>query len=166
MARHKDAVYRQMVRVCGNHDDAEDVLVEALLSAYRASEQLRDEAAFRGWVATIGRRVCGRLRKKESNLSLLSLSAVEGEPAIEPVASDDVADAVEQRDMRSCVHRVIESLPELYRTVYWMREIEGIPAEEVGRQLGLSVPAVKSRLHRARAMVRSALDESMCGPPG
>jgi RNA polymerase sigma-70 factor, ECF subfamily len=64
--RHRDAVYRQMVRVCGNRDDAEDVLVEALVSAYRHMESLRDEGAFRGWLATIGRRVCGKVRAREA----------------------------------------------------------------------------------------------------
>ncbi len=49
--QHKDAVYRQMLRVCGNHADAEDVLIEALLKAYRHLDQLRDSVAFRAWLA-------------------------------------------------------------------------------------------------------------------
>ena len=53
---HKDAVYRQMIRACGNREDAEDVLVEALLKAYRSLDQLRDQGAFRAWLARIGRR--------------------------------------------------------------------------------------------------------------
>jgi DNA-directed RNA polymerase specialized sigma24 family protein len=56
--QHKDSVYRQLLRVCGNHEDAEDVLVEALLKAYRHLNQLRDSEAFRAWLAQIGRRVC------------------------------------------------------------------------------------------------------------
>ena len=56
--QHKDAVYRQMIRVCGNREDAEDVQVEALLKAYRHLDELRDSAAFRGWLAQIARRVC------------------------------------------------------------------------------------------------------------
>ena len=66
MARHKDAVYRQMVRMCGNPDDAEDVLSESLLSAYRAMHQLSDEAAFQSWLAIIARRTCGRLKRREA----------------------------------------------------------------------------------------------------
>ena len=53
MKLHKDAVYRQLVRTCGNRDDAEDALVEALTSAHRSLETLRDEKAFRGWLAQI-----------------------------------------------------------------------------------------------------------------
>src|SRR5881275_684029 len=54
---NKDAVYRQLIRVCGNREDAEDVLIDALLKAYRNLDQLRDSAAFRGWLAQIGRPV-------------------------------------------------------------------------------------------------------------
>ena len=49
--QHKDKVYRQMVRVCGNHEDAEDVLIEALLKAYRHMEQLHDVESFRPWLS-------------------------------------------------------------------------------------------------------------------
>jgi len=55
---HKDAVYRQMIRACGSREDAEDVLVEALLKAYRNLDQLRDSVALRSWLAQIARRVC------------------------------------------------------------------------------------------------------------
>ena len=56
---HKDAVYRNMIRVCGNREDAEDVLIEALLKAYRHLDQLRDDRAFQPWLAQIAKRVAG-----------------------------------------------------------------------------------------------------------
>lgn len=62
-----------MVRVCGNRDDAEDVLVEALLSAHRALGQLRDEAGFRAWLIRIGGRVCGKLKRREALALALAL---------------------------------------------------------------------------------------------
>src|SRR5450755_1491801 len=58
--QHKDAVYRQLMRACGNREDAEDVLIEALLKAYRNLDQLRETGAFRAWLAQIGRRAGGR----------------------------------------------------------------------------------------------------------
>ena len=60
--QHKDAVYRQMVRVCGNREDAEDVLIEALLKAYRSLGDLAAPEAFRAWLARIANRVCWQLR--------------------------------------------------------------------------------------------------------
>lgn len=76
---HKDAVYRQLIRACGNREDAEDVLVEALLKAYRNLEQLRDSAAFRAWLAQIGRRVCWQLKQREALLPIMQLSAMEAD---------------------------------------------------------------------------------------
>ena len=65
-AEHKDAVYRQLIRTCGNQEDAEDVLVEALLKAYQHLDQLREHSAFRPWLAQIGRRVCWHLKEREA----------------------------------------------------------------------------------------------------
>jgi RNA polymerase sigma-70 factor, ECF subfamily len=152
--RHKDAVYRQMVRTCGNYDDAEDVLAEALFQAYRASDQLRDEAQFRAWLATIGRRVCSKMRKREALLPIMRLGEVEvPTQALE----------LDQGELKSCVTQAVDALPDGYREVYLQREIEGRRAEDVAKTLGLTVAAVKSRLHRARTMVRAALDASICG---
>jgi RNA polymerase sigma-70 factor (ECF subfamily) len=76
---HKDAVYRQLIRACGNREDAEDVLIEALLKAYRNLGQLRDSSAFRSWLAQIGRRVCWHLKQREALLPIMQLSAMEAE---------------------------------------------------------------------------------------
>ena len=74
---HKDAVYRNMIRVCGNREDAEDVLIEALLKAYRHLDQLRDDWAFQPWLWQIAKRVCLQLKKREALLPLLQLSMLE-----------------------------------------------------------------------------------------
>jgi RNA polymerase sigma-70 factor (ECF subfamily) len=68
---NRDAVYRQLIRACGNREDAEDVLVEALLKAYRNLGQLRDSDAFRSWLAQIGRRVCWQLKQREALLPII-----------------------------------------------------------------------------------------------
>lgn len=158
VARHKNAVFAQMVRVCGNHDDAEDALAEALLAAYRFSERLRDEDAFRGWLATIGRRVCGRIKSRQSLEPVIELADTWLPTAPGP---DTLWEAAE---IKACVQSAYEALPEAYREVYRLRELEQRPAEEVARRLGLTVANVKSRLHRARTIVRARLEESVCGP--
>src|SRR5215467_6672663 len=79
--QHKDAVYRQMLRVCGNREDAEDVLIEALLKAYQHLHQLSDAVAFRAWLAQIARRVCWQLKEREALTPLLQLSMLEDEGA-------------------------------------------------------------------------------------
>ena len=76
---HKEAVYRQMLRVCGNREDAEDVLIEALLKAYQHLHQLNNAVAFRAWLAQIARRVCWQLKEREALSPLLQLSMLEEE---------------------------------------------------------------------------------------
>lgn len=152
--RHRDAVYRQMVRVCGNRDDAEDVLVEALLSAHRHLGSLRDETAFRGWLATIGRRVCGKIRARESLLPVMQLAADYPAPYEEPDWDMD--------HLKSCVQSAVRSLAPAYREAYEACDLDGLTGEEAAERLGVSLPALKSRLHRARRMVCEALDRDVC----
>ncbi len=159
LATHKDAVYRQMVRVCGNYDDADDALAEAMLRAYRAMDSLRDPEQFRAWLAMIGRRVCSRMHRRPDMLPLLELAGEERLVSEEP-SPELIAEANETKD---CIVRVLSGLPDEYRDVYEMRELQQMSGEEVAEKLGLSLAAMKSRLHRAREWVRSHLDDAMCG---
>jgi RNA polymerase sigma-70 factor, ECF subfamily len=159
--QHQDSVYRQMVRVCGNREDAEDVLVEALLKAYRHLGQLRDSAAFRAWLAQIAKRVCWQLKEREALLPLLQLSTLEEEGREIPGGELTPEAQLARRQMKQLLDDAIEALPELYRAVYRMRDIEDRPGEEVEKRLGISRAAMKSRLHRARELVRAHLDAAL-----
>lgn len=156
---HKDAVYRQMLRVCGNHADAEDVLMEALLKAYRSLGQLREAAAFRAWLAQIARRLCWQLREREAMAPLLQLSVMENEGAELASQAEPVDDELARREMKALLWKVIGELPQDAREVYVARDVEDVSGEEVSGTLGITLPAMKSRLHRARRMVRERLDE-------
>ena len=159
--QHKDAVYRQMIRVCGNREDAEDVLIEALLKAYRHLDQLRESAAFRAWLAQIARRVCWQLKERESLLPLLQLSALEDEGR-ELAGSQPPPDAqLAQREMKQLLQEAMDALPDLYRPVYELCDVEDLRGDEVAQRLGISRAAMKSRLHRARDLVRSHLDAAL-----
>lgn len=159
--RHKDSVYRQMIRVCGNREDAEDVLIEALLKAYRHLDQLRDSAAFRAWLAQIAKRVCWQLKEREALLPLLQLSTLQEEgreiPGSEPTPEAHMA----RVQMKQLLDAAIGALPPTYRTVYELRDVLDQPGDEVARKLGISRAAMKSRLHRARELVRAHLDAAL-----
>lgn len=159
--QHKDAVYRQMMRVCGNREDAEDVLVEALLSAYRHLDQLRDSAAFRAWLAQIARRVCWQLRERESLLPLLQLSALEEEAYEIPSGEPPVDVQAAAREMKAIFAGALAELPPEYREAYELRDVTGLSSEDAAQKLGISQGALKSRLHRARGMVRDRLDAAL-----
>jgi RNA polymerase sigma-70 factor (ECF subfamily) len=155
---HKDAVYRQLIRACGNREDAEDVLVDALLKAYRSLSQLQDPSAFRAWLAQIGRRVCWQLKERQALEPIVQLSALEehGLQPADPAPPPDVAYAREH--LRDLLRRAVDTLGPDYRAVYVLRDIEGRSGKEVAQRLGISLAAQKSRLHRARAEIRSYLD--------
>ena len=159
--QHKDSVYRQMIRVCGNREDAEDVLVEALLKAYRHLDQLRDSTAFRAWLAQIAKRVCWQLKERESLLPLLQLSTLEEEGREIPGGALSPEAQLARRQMSQLLADAIAALPELYRSVYRLRDVEDRPGDEVAKQLGISRAAMKSRLHRARELVRAHLDAAL-----
>ena len=159
--QHKDAVYRQMLRVCGNREDAEDVLIEALLKAYRGMNALSAEEAFRTWLGRIASRVCWHLRRREALMPLLQLSALEQEnvevPDPAPTAEDQAAGA----QIKEIFRAALAGLPAEYREVYELRAIEELSGEEAAAQLGISIAAMKSRWHRARKLLRERLDAAL-----
>lgn len=158
---HKDSVYRQMLRVCGNREDAEDVLVEALLKAYRHLDQLRASAAFRAWLAQIAKRVCWQLKEREALMPLLQLSALEEEGREIPGGGPGPDTQLARRQMKQLLDDAIVALPPSYREVYQLRDIDDRPGDEVSEKLGISLTAMKSRLHRARELVRAHLDTAL-----
>jgi RNA polymerase sigma-70 factor (ECF subfamily) len=135
------------------------VLIEALLKAYRNLEQLRDSTAFRSWLAQIGRRVCWQLKQKEALLPIMQLSAMEANGA-QLASLEQLPDVQSARtQMKELLLAAMASLPEAERDVYQLRELEDISGEETAARLGISLAAMKSRLHRARIGVRTYLDK-------
>ena len=163
---HKDAVYRQLIRACGNREDAEDVLVEALLKAYQNLDQLRGDGAFRAWLAQIGRRVCWHLRARDSLVPIMQLSTLEHRGVTPADPSPSPEDAVARKRLRELLQEAVDALPPDYRHVYVMRDLEERSGAEVARRLGITLAAEKSRLHRARALVRAFLDARLAAAQG
>src|SRR3954464_6800728 len=107
-----------MIRVCGNREDAEDVLVEALLKAYRNLDQLRESTAFRGWLAQIARRVCWQLKQRESLQPLVQMSAYEDEGGQVKDQADSPELQVAKQQMKEWLLKAVEDLQPEYREVY------------------------------------------------
>lgn len=164
--QHKDAVYRQMVRVCGNREDAEDVLIDALLKAYRGLDALSAPEAFRSWLGRIAHRVCWQLRRREELLPLLQLSALEEGDAEAVDKALSAEDRARVAEMKEVLWTALDGLPKEYRAVYELRALQELSGEETARLLGLSVAAMKSRWHRARKLLRERLDAALVGDRG
>ena len=132
-------------RACGNAEDAEDAVQVALWRLHRNIGTLRTVASFATWLFRIVERECFRLFRGRVPTEVLDDDA--------PRHAAPAA----MLDLRMDLSRAIAELPEAYRVVLILRDVDELTAPEVAAHLALSVEAVKSRLHRARAMVRARL---------
>lgn len=163
-AQHRDRVYREMVRVCGGRDDAEDALAEALINAYRAIDTLEDPAAFRSWLAAIGRRVCGRMKRREALRPVFALSAEGGKEIDLEDPQPTAAERAWEGELKGCLQQALDALPEENRRAFVLFELEQMSLEEAAEAEQISLPAFKSRLHRARLRLREAIETTVCAP--
>lgn len=150
---HRNGVYRYGLSVCRTTEDAEDALQETLWAATRALHSFRGSAStVVSWMFTIIRRECFRLiERRRRDPMALELDR----PCCEPSSEADVAIDVLVRERRvELLARALEALDPIHRQVVLLRDIEELSAPEAAAQLGISVQALKSRLHRARARLR------------
>lgn len=157
--RHQPQIYRFGMRMCRDAEDAKDVLQDTLITLARGIRSFRGESSFSTWLYTIARRVCIKKRTRK-----LDPAAKEGsihEPAHEAQRVSDPNrapdDELETKQLERAVERAVDALDPKYREVLILRDIEGLTAPEVAEVLGLGIPAVKSRLHRARLAVRDSV---------
>lgn len=134
-------------RTCSTSEDAEDAVQEALWRLYRHIGALRTAATFATWLFRIVERACYRLFRGRA-----------GTEALDDVPETALPEAqATPVDLRMDLSRAVESLSPPYREVLILRDVHELTAPEVALQLGISVEAVKSRLHRARGLVRTQL---------
>ncbi|HET8759827.1 MAG TPA: sigma-70 family RNA polymerase sigma factor [Nitrospiria bacterium] len=157
-ARHAPRIHRFASRMCRQAQDAEDILQDTFLAAYRHLDTFRGAARFTTWLYTIAANSCRRTRRHSGAIATIDDHGGNGERHL---AVDDWTRRPDVQAMRKETRRAIDeavaALPKDQRLVLVLRDMEGLPAEEVGRIVGASVPAVKSRLHRARLAVRNEL---------
>ncbi len=154
-------IHRVASRLLANARDAEEVTQDVLMTVVQKIGTFKDEAAFSSWLYRIAaNEACNRLRLRRSRAEvslepLLPVFHDEGRH-VAPVLdwSKEVQDPAVAGEVRSALQRGIDELPEEYRLVLVLRDAEGLTNEEVADAVGLTVAAVKSRLHRARLALR------------
>src|SRR5262249_47573864 len=163
MRRHNQRVYRAARAILKDEAEAEDVMQQAYVNAFVHLKQFESRAQFSTWLTRITIYEALARRRKKRPEEPLSISDEEGFGAAEPVSSSDVSP--ERRAYSSELGRMIEdavdALPESYRAVFMLREVEGLSTLETAEGLGVGQEAVKTRLYRARAMVRQALTDRL-----
>jgi RNA polymerase sigma-70 factor, ECF subfamily len=165
--RYQEYLYRLMVRACHHPQDAEDVASEAFARAYERLCQFEGRSSFVTWLGRIATNLCFR-RRERAELPSESLEAMalaeEGRPERTPASSEPTPEQQAlQAEMRRFIRAAIAELAEPDQTVLRLRDIEQLTAVEVGARTGLTVPAVKARLHRARHQLRDRLNRYFLG---
>lgn len=167
--RYEDKIFRLARSVCvGLPADAEDVYQETFLTAFEKIDKFRTDSSLGTWLYRIAANLCWmrhRKKKREPFVALLDRPGARAHAAGEGI--DDwalePAVAAQKRELKESVHKALKELPVDYRLVLSLRDIERLSNEETAKILGLSVPAVKSRLHRGRMFLRERLDAYMSG---
>lgn len=172
---HQDRVYGFAMRMCRNVEDAKDILQDTFLGVIRSIREFREESKFSTWLYRIAANACLKKRRRgvhdptpEQELSLDDLMPrpdAEGRKPEIPDWSGDAERALLHGELSARMESAIDKLPRDYKIVLVLRDVEGLSAEETAQAVGLSVPAVKSRLHRARVFVRRELADYLTGSP-
>lgn len=162
-------VFRYSWVMCGDREDAEEVAQETLLKVFENFGQLREPVRVRPWVFQIARNVCLMKRRKSVFAPSRELSLDEFLPATDSNGSHgklQIADwlgvpdrQMLQAELKDVLDRAIRGLPENYRAVILLRDVEELSTAETARILDLTEDVVKTRLHRARLAVRRPVDE-------
>lgn len=161
-------VFQYSLLMCGHREDAEEVAQDTLLKVFENFDQLREPERVRGWVFRIAKNACLMKRRK-------SLFAPAQEISLEDTGPGSAGDGNEMRlqladwselpdaqllrsELKSVLDKAIAELPEIYRAVVLLRDVEELPTADTAEILGVSEEVVKTRLHRARLAIRSKVD--------
>jgi RNA polymerase sigma-70 factor, ECF subfamily len=159
--------------MCGHREDAEEVAQETLLKVFESGDQLREPEKIRSWVFRIAKNACLMKRRKSTFAPPRELSLDEFMPSKHQDGDRvrlEIADwsalpdgKALQSEMRELLERAIRELPEVYRAVILLRDMEELSTQETAQILEVSDHVVKTRLHRARLAIRKRLDEYLRG---
>jgi len=168
MQRHNRRLFRVARSVLGNDSEAEDVVQEAYMRAFSHLGGFRREARLSTWLTRIVlNEALGRLRQRRPLVDLASIDAIseQGRDRITMLPSafrdGDPEAAAARAEVRRLVERAVDQLPEAFRMVFVLRDMEDMSIEETAAHLGLRPETVKTRLHRARRLLRQSLEQSL-----
>ena len=160
LRQYEKKVYTLCFRMCGNSEDAEEAAQDAFLALWRGIDRFRQESSLSTWIYRLASNACiDLLRRRKKQGSSLSLDDEElfldaGDPAPRP------QDAVEHREAQKLLQEGLSALPEEYRKVLILREIEGLSYTEIAESASLELGTVKSRISRGRVLLRNFLSGS------
>ncbi len=153
LAQQAPAIYRFSLRMRRNTADAEDTLQDTLLAIANHLGEFAGRASFSSWLFALTRSACARRRRGQKNRPSQNLDDVPPLPSARPSPEEHAG----QHELTAALTAALDQIPETYREVLLLRDVEGLSASEAAEALGVSVDALKSRLHRARQALREAM---------
>lgn len=172
MQRSNQRLFRTARGVVADDAEAEDVVQEAYVHAFEKIATFRGEASVSTWLTRIVlNEAYGRLRQRRRTVDVQQIEAAQADDARilafpSRFGGEDPAAAAARGQVRRLLEQAIDGLPDAFRIVFVMRDIEGCTVEETGAILGLRSETVKTRLHRARRLLRNALHGSLSATLG
>ena len=166
VSRHEDKVYGLALRMTRSEADAAEITQDTFLSAYQHLSEFRGEAAFGSWVHRIAANNALMRLRRQKVLDIVS-DEITGPEFTERGSLAELPDSdwskraddkVLDDELGRAIRVATDALPEGYREVFLLKDVEGLSYEEISEMVGISIPAVKSRLHRARLALRAAID--------
>lgn len=169
--RYDRNIFRIAQHITHNREDAEDVVQDAFLKAYENLAQFQEQSKFYTWLVRIAvNESLMKLRRRRGDKIVSLDQDIETEEDTMPREIADwapnPAQIFDQEQLREILGKTIQGLPPSFRTVFVLRDVEGLSTEETAEALGLSIPAVKSRLLRARLQLRERLNKYFKSPTG
>lgn len=164
MERHNRRLYRVARSMLQDDAEAEDTVQEAYLRAFAALSDFRGEASLATWLTRITvNEALGRKRKQRPTVELEAVDAIQEHTAeiIHFPTMTDPERSAAQHEIRRLLEASIDRLPEVFRLVFVMRDVEEFSIEETAALLNIRPETVKTRLHRARRMLRETLDQQL-----
>jgi RNA polymerase sigma-70 factor, ECF subfamily len=163
VARHYGKVYALCLRLTRDSHDAEEVVQDTFVTVYKKAHTYSGASAFSSWLYRVTAN-CAFMamrksrRHKHASIDEMQSSGAQSEARYDAASIAMFSSFCESRtQLRGVIHEAISELPEQYRAVYVLRDVDLLSSEQVGAELNLSVAAVKSRLHRSRELMRKRL---------
>lgn len=160
MRRHNPRVYRAVRSIVRDETEVEDLMQQAYLQAYAHLGQFEGQSRFTTWLTRIAiNQALMRVRQTGRAPAPVPVE----EPEEVPVQAPSPEELTQGRELQGLLEHAVDALPELYRTVFMLREVDELSTAESAEALGVSEEVIRSRLHRAKAMVRDALFDAVGG---
>jgi RNA polymerase sigma-70 factor (ECF subfamily) len=163
--RYEDKIFRLAYRFVRNETEAKEVLQDTFLSIWRKLDTFKGDSQFGSWLYRVAAntalmRLRAQRRHPEVSTEELPVGYLDNYGQLPPGGENWARrpdDELQSDELRHHIQSAVDALPEIYRTVFLLRDVEGLSTEETGEILGISVPTVKTRLHRARIALRDTI---------